>query len=94
MKEEALRRALLEEARAGFSLRDLKARVREVLRKEKAPRPWHREGGERLARLDLEALPPERRERVEELLRRPRQGEGRARRKTLQSRPTPFGRLL
>ena len=68
VKDEALRKVLLEEARAGLSLRDLKARVREVLRKEKAPRPWHREVGERLLRLDLEALPPERRERVEELL--------------------------
>ena len=68
VKDEASRKALLEEARAGLSLRDLKARVRELLRKEKAPKPWHREVGERLLRLDLEALPPERRERVEELL--------------------------
>ncbi len=61
---EGLRKALLEEARAGLSLRDLKARVREALRKEKPPKPWHREVGERLARLDLEALPPEKREAV------------------------------
>jgi len=36
--------------------------------KEKPPKPWHREVGERLLRLDLEALPPERRVRVEEFL--------------------------
>ncbi|MFN4073489.1 MAG: chromosome partitioning protein ParB, partial [Thermus sp.] len=52
----------------GLSLRELKARVRAALKREKASRPWHREVGERLLRLDLEALPPERRERVEELL--------------------------
>jgi len=62
--DEGLRKALLEEARAGLSLRDLKARVREALRKEKPPKPWHREVGERLVRLDLEALPPEKREAV------------------------------
>ncbi|WP_244345405.1 ParB/RepB/Spo0J family partition protein [Thermus thermophilus] len=69
VKDEASRRALLEEARAGLSLRDLKARVRAVLRKEKAPKPWHREVGERLLRLDLEALPPERRALVERKLK-------------------------
>nr|WP_241374269.1 ParB/RepB/Spo0J family partition protein [Thermus arciformis] len=68
VKDEPSRKALLEEARAGLSLRELKARVREVLRKEKAPKPWHREVVAKLARLDLEALPPERRERVEGLL--------------------------
>jgi ParB family chromosome partitioning protein len=65
VKDEASRKALLEEARAGLSLRELKARVRELLRKEKAPKPWHREVGERLLRLDLEALPPEKRRVVE-----------------------------
>nr|WP_223972122.1 ParB/RepB/Spo0J family partition protein [Thermus thermophilus] len=69
VKDEALRKALLEEARAGLSLRELRARVREVLKKEKAPRPWHREVGERLLRLDLEALPPERRALVERKLK-------------------------
>ena len=64
-----LRKVLLEEARAGLSLRELRARVREVLRKEKAPRPWYREVGERLLRLDLEALPPERRALVERKLK-------------------------
>ena len=68
VKDEGLRKALLEEARAGLSLRELKARVRAALKREKAPKPWHREVGERLARLDLEALPPERRKRVEGLL--------------------------
>ena len=69
VKDEALRKALLEEVRAGLSLRDLKTRVREVLKKERAPRPWYREVGERLLRLDLEALPPERRALVERKLK-------------------------
>ena len=69
VKDEASRKALLEEARAGLSLRELKARVREALRREKAPRPWHREVGEKLLRLDLEALPPERRALVERKLK-------------------------
>ena len=69
VKDEASRKVLLEEARAGISLRELRARVREVLRKEKAPRPWYREVGERLLRLDLEALPPERRALVERKLK-------------------------
>jgi len=69
VKDASLRKVLLEEARAGLSLRELRARVREVLRKEKAPRPWYREVGERLLRLDLEALPPERRALVERKLK-------------------------
>jgi len=62
------RARLLEEAKGGLSLRELRARVREVLVKEKAPPPWHKEVAARLARLDLEALPPEKRRRVEEYL--------------------------
>ena len=65
VKDEALRRELLEEARAGLSLRELKARVREALKREKTPTPWHKEVAARLARLDLEALPPGKREEVE-----------------------------
>jgi len=68
VKDASLRKVLLEEVKAGLSLRELKARVRGVLRKEKAPRPWPKEVAAKLARLDLEALPPERRARVEELL--------------------------
>ncbi|WP_277621436.1 ParB/RepB/Spo0J family partition protein [Thermus arciformis] len=76
VKDDPLRKALLEEVKAGLSLRELKARVRghgrspylEALRRERAPKPWHREVGERLLRLDLEALPPERRARIEELV--------------------------
>jgi len=68
VKDEASRKALLEEVKAGLSLRELKVRVRELLQKEKAPRPWHREVGEKLLRLDLEALLPEKRARVEALL--------------------------
>ena len=69
VKDEALRRELLEEARAGLSLRDLKARVREALKRERTPPPWHKEVAARLARLDLEALPPGKRILVEEKLR-------------------------
>jgi ParB family chromosome partitioning protein len=73
VKDEGLRWELLEEARAGLSLRELKARVREALRREKAPPPWHRELAARLARLDLEALPPKKREEVERHLEALRQ---------------------
>jgi hypothetical protein len=69
VKDDVLRRALLEEAKAGLSLRELKAKVREALRREEAPRPWYREVAARLSRLDLEALPSERRRLVEGLLR-------------------------
>ena len=79
VKDEASRKVLLEEARAGLSLRELRARVREVLRKEKAPRPWYREVGERLLRLDLEALPPERRALEERKLKELEELLGRAR---------------
>lgn len=69
MKDEALRRELLEEVKGGLSLRDLKARIREAMRKEEEPRPtWHREVLKRLARLDLEALPADVRRDVEEHL--------------------------
>ncbi|MFN4074060.1 MAG: hypothetical protein ACK4G4_11710, partial [Thermus sp.] len=62
-------RILQKEARAGLSLRELKARVRAALKREKASRPWHREVGERLLRLDLEALPPEKRAVVDRKLK-------------------------
>ena len=39
------------------------------LQKEKAPKPWYLEVRKRLFRLDLEALPPDRRSLVEEKLR-------------------------
>ena len=50
-------------------MRELRAQVRAALRREKAPKPWYREVGERLLRLDLEALPPKRRALVEGKLR-------------------------
>ena len=59
---------LLEEAKGGLSLRELKARVREALRREQAPQPLPKKIAARLARLDLEALPEEKRKRVEEYL--------------------------
>ena len=65
VREEKTRKALLGEAKAGLSLRELKARVREALKKETLPKPWHREVARKLASLDLEALPPERRDALE-----------------------------
>jgi ParB family chromosome partitioning protein len=69
VKDPGVRARLLEEAKAGLSLRDLKARVREVLVKEKAPPPWHKEVATRLARLDPESLSPEKRQEVERHLK-------------------------
>ncbi|MFD3005203.1 ParB/RepB/Spo0J family partition protein [Thermus tengchongensis] len=65
VKDEGERRKLLEEAKAGLSLRELKAKVRELLRQEAPPPPWHKEVLAKLSRLDLEALPPEKRKAVE-----------------------------
>jgi ParB family protein len=58
------RARLLEEAKGGLSLRELKARVREALRREQAPQPLPKKIAARLARLDLEALPPEKQQEV------------------------------
>lgn len=67
--DEKIRQRLLREVQAGLSLRDLKARVRQINQGAQVPTPWHREVAGRLARLDLEALPRERRRRVEAKLR-------------------------
>jgi ParB family chromosome partitioning protein len=69
VRDPETRARLLEEAKGGLSLRELKARVREVLVKEKAPPPWHKEVATRLARLDPESLPPEKRQEVERYLK-------------------------
>ncbi len=69
VKEEGARRALLEEVKAGLSLRELRARVRRLAQTPKPVSPWHQTVVSRLARLDLEALPPQKRQRVEGLLR-------------------------
>ena len=68
VKDPEVRARLLEEAKGGLSLRELKARVREALRREQAPQPLPKKIAARLARLDLEALPEEKRKRVEEYL--------------------------
>ncbi|MFN4074224.1 MAG: ParB/RepB/Spo0J family partition protein, partial [Thermus sp.] len=65
VKEENLRKTLLEEAKAGLSLRELKAKVRSALKGEREPAPPYQEVLRKLARLDLEALPPEVRAEVE-----------------------------
>ena len=64
VKDPEARARLLEEAKGGLSLRELKARVREVLRREQAPQPLPKKIAARLARLDLEALPPEKQQEV------------------------------
>jgi len=64
VKDPEARARLLEEAKRGLSLRELKARVREALRREQAPQPLPKKIAARLARLDLEALPPEKRQEV------------------------------
>jgi ParB family chromosome partitioning protein len=68
VKDLEARARLLEEAKGGLSLRELKARVREALRREQAPHPLPKKVAARLARLDFEALPEEKRKRVEEYL--------------------------
>ena len=68
VKDPEARARLLEEAKGGLSLRELKARVREALRREQAPQPLPKKVAARLARLDLEALPEEKRKRLEEHL--------------------------
>jgi ParB family chromosome partitioning protein len=68
VKDPEARARLLEEAKGGLSLRELKARVREALKREQAPHPLPKKVAARLARLDLEALPEEKRRRVEEYL--------------------------
>jgi ParB family chromosome partitioning protein len=69
VKDLEARARLLEEAKGGLSLRELKAKVREVMAKEKAPPAWHKEVAARLARLDPESLSPEKRRAVEERVR-------------------------
>jgi ParB family chromosome partitioning protein len=69
VKDLEARARLLEEAKGGLSLRELKARVREVMAKEKTPPPWHKEVATRLARLDPESLSPEKRQEVERHLK-------------------------
>jgi ParB family chromosome partitioning protein len=64
VKDPEARARLLEEAKGGLSLRELKARVREALRRERGPQPLPKKVAARLARLDLEALPPEKRQEV------------------------------
>jgi ParB family chromosome partitioning protein len=49
--------------------RELKVRVCGVLVKEKAPSARHKEVASRLARLDTESLPPEKRQEVERYLK-------------------------
>lgn len=67
VKDAKARKELLKEA-ARLSLRELKERVRALLQKEATPRPWHKAVASRLAKVNLEALPAEKRARVEEML--------------------------
>jgi ParB family chromosome partitioning protein len=64
VKDPEVRVRLLEEAKGNLSLRELKARVRKALKREQAPHPLPKKVAARLARLDLEVLPPEKRQEV------------------------------
>ena len=68
VKDEALRRELLEEVKGGLSLRELKAKVREALRQDTPPPSPYHGVLRKLARLDLEGLSPEKRQVVEKHL--------------------------
>ncbi|MCX7740603.1 MAG: ParB/RepB/Spo0J family partition protein [Meiothermus sp.] len=68
VRDEKARLKLLKEAQAGISLRDLKERVQALLQKEASPPPRHKAVARRLAKVNLEALPAEKRARVEEML--------------------------
>jgi ParB family transcriptional regulator, chromosome partitioning protein len=70
VKDPEARARLLEEAKGGLSLRELKARVREALKKEKPSRPWYEDLIliQDLKKMDIAALPDEKRIRVEALL--------------------------
>jgi ParB family chromosome partitioning protein len=69
VKDGERRAELLEEVKAGLSLRDLKTRVRDALQKGRPVLIWHREAAKKLAKLDLDRLPAEKRVEVEERLR-------------------------
>lgn len=71
VKDEALRRDLLEEVRAGLPIAELRARVRALLRQkvDGEGSAWWRKGVRRLTRLRLEDLPPERRQEAEAKLK-------------------------
>jgi len=68
VKDPGVRARLLEEAKGGLSLRELKARMREALKKEKPSRPWYEDLLQDLKKVDIAALPDEKRIRVEALL--------------------------
>jgi ParB family chromosome partitioning protein len=68
VKDPGVRARLLEEAKGGLSLRELKARMREALKKEKPSRPWYEDLLQDLKKMDIAALPDEKRIRVEALL--------------------------
>ena len=68
VKDPEVRARLLEETKRGLSLRELKARVRQALKKEKSSRPWYEDLLQDLKKMDIAALPDEKRIRVEALL--------------------------
>jgi len=69
VKDDTRRAKLLKEAKAGLSLRDLKAKVRDALLKRRPVPFLHKEAAKKLAKLDLDRLPAEKRVVVEERLR-------------------------
>lgn len=68
IKDEELRRALLEEVKGGLPIPDLRARVK-ALRGRQGNDEWYRKEVRKLARLRLENLPPEKRQAVEAKLK-------------------------
>lgn len=68
VKHPRLRRRLLEEAKAGLSLRDVKAKVREVQSKPPSKPHWYHKALIRLRQVKLESLPEEKKNKAQELI--------------------------
>lgn len=64
-----LRQKLLKEAQAGLTLRELRAKVREVLGRPKSKAYWYHNALTKLRRVKPESLPEETKEKVQRLIR-------------------------
>lgn len=63
------RQALIEEVRAGLTIRSLKEKVRALLRTEPPRQPWYRQAFYRLSRVNPERLPEDKRRLFERKLK-------------------------
>lgn len=63
------RKKLLDEVCQGLSLRDLKTKVQSLRRRQPAAVLWQKQVAKRIAQIDLEALPEDKRARVEGMLK-------------------------